>query len=475
MTSLTRQVAHNMIYQMVGKILSTALGLVALGMMTRYLDPEGFGGYTTIIAFLQFFGILVDFGLILTTVQMVSEPQANINKIVSNIFTLRFFSALVFLGLAPITVLFFPYSTPIKIGVAITTFSFLFIALNQILIGIFQKNLRMDKVALAENAGRLVLIVGIALTIHFNKGLLAIMTAVIFGSFANFLLNFLFSLKYVRIKPEFDLSLWKEIFRRSWPIGLSIVFNLIYLRADVIILSIFRSQTEVGLYGAAYRVLDVLTTFPMMFVGLLLPVFTATWAEKNLERFKRIMQKAFDFLVIIVVPIIFGALFLGERIMTLIAGSNFLLSGTILKILILAAGMIFIGTLFGHIIVAIQKQRLMIWGYALVAFLSLISYLIFIPRYSYWGAAWVTVFSEGLVALLTFLVVFRTTRLFPSGKIIAKSLLASALMSLLIYFLKEINLLVIIVGAGAFYFVVLYFLKGYTKETLIEIFKLRSE
>jgi O-antigen/teichoic acid export membrane protein len=475
MASLTRRIAHNMIYQIVGKILSTIFGLVALAMMTRYLGQEGFGGYTTIIAFLQFFGILVDFGLTLTTVQMISEPKVEINKITGNLFTLRFFSALIFLGLAPILVLFFPYSATIKIGVAITTFSFLFIALNQILIGVFQKNLRMDKVMISENVGRIVLVGSIATAIYFRQGLLVIMGAVIAGSVANFLINFIFSLKYARIKFAFDFSLWKEILRRSWPIGLSIAFNLIYLKADTIILSVFKSQAEVGLYGASYRVLDVLTTFPMMFVGLLLPVLTASWTEKNFEKLKRIIQKAFDFLVMIAVPIIFGTFFLGEQIMTVVAGNVFVLSGTILKILILAAGAIFIGTLFGHIIVAIQKQRTMIWGYATVAITSLVAYLIFIPRYSFWGAAWVTVYSESMIALLTFLIVYRTTHLLPSSKIFFKSVLASFAMSIFIWFLREINVLIIITLGAALYFGVLYLLKGYTKETVNEIFKLRNE
>lgn len=473
--SLTRQVAHNMIYQAVGKFFSTIFGLAALAMMTRYLGQEGFGGYTTIVAFLQFFGILVDFGLTLTTVQMISEPNVDTNKITSNIFTLRFFSALVFLGLAPIVVLFFPYSPTLKIGVAIATFSFLFIALNQVFIGFFQKNLRMEKVAIAENVGRLVLIAGIAATIYLRGGLLAIMLTVVLASTANFLLNFLFSLKYVRVKFAFDWPIWKEIYRRSWPIGLSIIFNLIYLKADIIVLSLSRSQAEVGLYGASYRVLDVLTTFPMMFAGLLLPVLTAAWSGRDLEKFKRVMQKSFDFLVMIAVPIIFGTFFLGERLMSFVAGSDFALSGTILKILILAAGMIFVGTLFGHLVVAVQKQRKMIWGYALVAAICLAGYIILIPRYSFWAAAWITVFSEGAIALLTFLVVWRNTRLVPSGKTLLKSVLASLAMSIVIYLLINLNLVALIILAAAIYFGVLYLLKGYTKKTILEIFKLRSE
>jgi len=151
---LNIKIGRNALYQIVGKSVSTLLGLIAVALMTRYLGKEGFGNYTTIIAYLQFFGILVDLGLTIVTVQMIAERPAETNKIVSNIMTLRLVSAVIFLGLAPLIIWFFPYASLIKIGVAITTLSFFFITLNQILIGVFQKELRTDKVALAEVIGR---------------------------------------------------------------------------------------------------------------------------------------------------------------------------------------------------------------------------------------------------------------------------------------------------------------------------------
>jgi O-antigen/teichoic acid export membrane protein len=211
----------------------------------------------------------------------------------------------------------------------------------------------------------------------------------------------------------------------------------------------------------------------MMFAGLLLPALTASWAEKNLEKFERIIQKAFDFLMIIIIPTIFGTYFLGERLMAVVAGDEFSLSGTILKILILAAGMIFLGTLFGHIIVAAQKQKMMIWGYAAVAVISLLGYIILIPRYSFWAAAWITVFSEGAIALLTFLVVYKTTKFIPQGQILLRSIFASVVMSLAIIFFDRYNLLLVFILACVTYFVALYLVRGFDKEMVLEIVGLK--
>ncbi len=202
---LSTKIAYNTIIQVVSKVIATGLGLVAIALITRYLGQEGFGQYTTIITFLSFFGIVADLGLTLVTVQMISQPGVDQNKTLSNLLGLRLASAIIFLGLAPLIIFFFPYDPIIKIGVTITTLSFLFIALNQILVGLFQKHLRMDKVSIAEVISRLVLLAGIFLVIKSGYGLIGIMIATVTASLVSFLLHYLLSRSLARIKLRFNL------------------------------------------------------------------------------------------------------------------------------------------------------------------------------------------------------------------------------------------------------------------------------
>ncbi|HEX9664706.1 MAG TPA: flippase [Patescibacteria group bacterium] len=473
--SLTRQIAQNTIIQYGGKVVGTVLALVTIGLMTRYLGQEGFGQYTIIMAFLQMFGILVDLGLTLTTVQMISEPGVDIDKRLSNIFTLRFFSAIIFLGLAPLTVLLFPYPTIVKVGVAITTLSFFFNALNQIMIGVFQKNLKMDRVAIAEIVNRIVLLAGVWLVVYLNYGLLAIMGAIILSNAVQFVLHYIFALKFVKISFRFDWPVWKKIWQTTWPIAISIVFNLIYLKADTIILSVYQSQAVVGLYGASYKVIDVLIVLPIIFTGLVLPFLTKTWAEKNLDNFKSICQKAFDGVSLLAIPLVVGTLLTARPVMTLIAGRDFVLSGLILQILIFAAFIIYIGALFGHGVIAIGRQKTVIPAYALSAGLSLIGYFIFIPKYSYIGAAGVTIFSEAFVTIYIMIVFYQATKFFPSLGIWLKAILASILMGLVLYFLAGLNIILLIALAVIVYFAALYLFRGISKETVMEIIKPGSQ
>ncbi|MBU0722572.1 flippase [Patescibacteria group bacterium] len=464
---LSSQVAYNTIIQIIGKVIATILGLAAIAVMARYLREVGFGQYTTIITFLSFFGIIADFGLTLVTSRMISQPGNNQTVLLNNLFSLRLISAVFVLGLAPFVILFFPYEPIIKLGVAVAVLSFFFMALNQILVGFFQKNLTMTVVAIAEVVSRAILFGGIIITAYLNLGLLSIMATTVVSSLVSFIMHYWFSRRFIKIRWQINLAVWLEIIKKSWPLGLTIFFNLIYLRADIFILSLLKNQGEVGIYGATYKVIDVLTTLPFMFAGLILPILTSEWTNQNFLKFNRVLQKSFNVMIILAIPLIIGTQFIAEPLMLFIVGEKFIQSGYILKILILAIGFIFIGCLFSHAVIALDKQKNIIGAYVFTALTSLAGYLIFIPGFSYYGAAWVTVYSEFAIALFSIYIVIKYSRFRPDLTVIFKSIAASLIMALSIYLLiGRLNLVLVILLAGMIYLICLYLFKGVVKENL---------
>lgn len=473
--SLATRVARNTIIQLIGKVVSTILGLVAISVITRYLGQEGFGQYTIILTFLSFFGIVIDFGLTLVTTQMISQPGADQAKIINNLFTVRFISAVIFLGLAPMAIIFFPYAEIVKTGAILASLAFLFIALNQIFIGLFQKELRMDKAAWSEVYSRLALLLGAMMVVYYDFGLLGVMAVTAASSAINFLFNLLFARQWVKIKLAFDKDVWLQIADKSWPLAITIFFNLIYLKADTLILSLVKTSAEVGIYGAAYKVIDILISIPFMFAGLVLPSMSLKWAEKNMEGFKNIFQKSFDVMAIMAVPMFFGTQFIASQTMTLVAGQEFASSAGALRILIGAAGIIFLGTIFSHAVIAINQQKKLIVGYIFTSLTALIGYLLFIPAYSYYGAAWMTIYSEAVIALFTVYLFWKKARITPKFDVFLKSLAASLVMSLVLYGLAYFsgNLFLHLAAGAVTYFACLYLLKATSFVSFKEIFNIK--
>ncbi len=472
--SLTRKVAHNTLYQLVGKGASSLLGLVAIAFITRYLGREGFGEYTTVLTFVQIFGILIDFGITLVTIQMISEPNVERNKILSNIFAVRVISAFLFFGLAPVVALFLPYSATIKIGIAISSAAFFFNTISQVPIGVFQKEIRTEFMVLAEVLNRLMFLGLVAAFVFLNLTLGWFLFANSVSMVVYFATLYISSRKFGRISLAFDWDMWKEIWRRSYPLALTIVLNLVYLRGDVFILSIFRSQEEVGIYGAPYKLVDAVVAFIFVFIGMVLGVLSGSWAEGNKERFNRVTQRTLDALMAIATPLVLGGIILAEPIMVFIAGEKFAVSAGVFKVLLIALWWIFLGTLFTHTVIALKKQKKIVWGFAVDAALSLAGYLIFIPRYSYWGAAGVTIFSEVFIAIWAYILTRKTSGYKMSIKIPAKSFLASvAMVGFLCLFPYKILFLQIGLGALV-YAAIFYLLGGYDKKMVKEIISLRK-
>ena len=187
--------------------------------------------------------------------------------------------------------------------------------------------------------------------------------------------------------------------------AISIIFNVIYLRGDTVLLSFFRSQAEVGIYGAAYRVIDILSQMAMLIMGVMLPLMAYHWSRNIKAGFKKYYQQSFDIIMLITLPIVITFVMLAKPIMQLVAGEKFIASGYALQILALAIAGVYLGAVFGHTAVAINKQKQTMWIYISNAVITFTGYLIFIPKYGMYGAAWMTVFSEIYAGLLLFLTV----------------------------------------------------------------------
>lgn len=411
--TITKKIAFSTAYQYGGKIVSTALGLFSIALITRYLGVEGYGQYATAMAFVGIFSIVADMGLYIYVVREISRDEAMSDRVVSNVFTFRIFSAGVLLALAPIFALLFPYNSQIWLAILLMTLSYFFISLNQVLIGIFQKRFDTKMVAVAEVIGRCALVGAVVVAIILNFGLQSIVLATVIGSFINFIIVFVSAKKHVKISLAFDFKLWREVLKVTWPIAISVVLNVIYFKIDTVFLSIMKTNRDVGLYSEAYKILEVLIAFPAIFAGLLMPLLSKS-AFTDWDKFKRVIRKGFDFLILAGGAVVAVGFALAKPIVVIVGGEQFEPSARILQVLVFAVAAIFIGNLFANAVVAVDKQRKMVWAYLATAVISVIFYWLLIPKYSYMGAAWITVASEVLIMALAVWMVGKVSKAYPS-------------------------------------------------------------
>ena len=466
--AIARKIAYNVVFNVITKILSTILALVGIAFITRYLGKDGFGNYSTVLAFFAFFGSAADLGLYSITAREISRPGADEKKIVSNALALRLTSSLLVFAITPLFVYFLPYSYEVKFGILIAAASFVFSTTYMVLNGVFQKNLAMDKVATAELIGKILQISIIILAVKLDLGFIAIISSVLASMILNFLIIFTLARKYVSISLEFDFSYWKTFLIESAPLGFSSLIIFIYFKIDTILLSILKTSTEVGLYNAAYKVLENITFFPAMIIGLIFPLLSKH-IFSNKEEFSRIANETLKVFVILIVPLVVGTIFLADGVIKLIGGADFLQSANILRILIFALVFIFLGTLFNSILIASNNQKKLIIPLVLCALFNIISNVLFIPLYSYNAAAITSVFTELFVASTGFFLVFKYVKFIPRVEKLSQILFSGAIMALFLYSFRSANFYFLAIGGSMVYIVFLWITKTITAKDILSI------
>ena len=450
--SQARAILSNTVVQIIGKAVSAIVSVLIVKIITNYLSVEGYGEYTAIYEFLALFAIAADLGLFTIGVREMSKDEDKIQKIAGNILGLRMVLAIIMMTLATLAAFLIPKydNTLIPIGCAIAGLTTVFSLLNGTVAIVLQVKLKMHWMAITFILGRLVTLAYMVYIVFYgipeatSQGFYHLLVAGVLGNGLMFVGTAFFANRYVKLRPQFDLALWKSTIKESLPYGMAIILNAVYFRVDSILLSLMKGTGEVGLYGVPMRMLEVMTVIPLYFMNSVLPVLTKSMKEKT-DKYKKIIQYSWEFLISMAAPIMTGTVLLAYPIIYLIASPDFLSkleegfygSDVALQILIFAMGFQFLNVLFAFLLISVGKQSKLLYINAACVLFNIIGNIILIPEYGFRGAAFTSVLSELFILIGTFIAArhYMKFKIELGGTL--KILFSTAVMGVVVYFLKD--------------------------------------
>lgn len=480
---LARRVAFNTIVQFVGRIAGAALAIISTRLVADALGVAGYGRFTTIFAYITFFGAIADFGFFWYLVREVSKDKGRSEEIIANVITLRLLFALLVLAIGAIAAFSIPnYDHEVRIGIVLLATSMLWVTFSNTLVGVFQANERMDFPVINEVIGRTVTLALTWYAIEAGYGLMPIVWSALAGSFVIFALNFVLARRYVRLRLGFDTHLWKQIMRENTTLGINVLLGIIYFKIDAVILSALKPSMDVGIYGAPYKVIEILLAFPAMFMGAVFPSL-AKVINSDRERTKIVLQKAFDFLAIGAWGVTIGVSVLATQIIafTTRGEEGFLTASTIslygvpitapvvLQILAVAVGMAFIGNFFVSTIIAQGSQKQLITSNIINAVANSGLNFLLIPLFTYAAAAGMTIVSEIIMLAFSAVIVYRKLHFLPRLNTFVKSGFAAVVMGLLLYPIREVVPVVLSAIIGGLIYLIMLVLTGCLTKDMIKL------
>jgi O-antigen/teichoic acid export membrane protein len=191
----------------------------------------------------------------------------------------------------------------------------------------------------------------------------------------------------------FDYSFAKKIFLSSAPLGLMLIFNLVYFRADIILLSILSSTKNVGIYGLSYKFFDFLIALPLFLSNAVYP-FLIKYRD-DAPVFLSLCKKYFFIFLLSSFAVIL--LFWFTSPLFSLIKQDFSASVFPFRILLLSLPFFFTTSLLQWILITLKKQKYLLYVYAFSGILNIVLNIIFIPKFAYLASAFITLLSEGIV------------------------------------------------------------------------------
>ena len=198
---------------------------------------------------------------------------------------------------------------------------------------------------------------------------------------------------------------------------------------------------------------------------VLFPVMSRYYKER--EKYLQILYvKVVYYLFILALPIAVGIAMTSQRIILFVYGNSFENSAASLQILVWALPFIFVNYIIGSLLNSIDKQILFTYTTGFCAILNVGLNFLLIPKYSYIGAAIATVLTELVNFIVLFSLISKEGYNLPRLAQLLKPVLASFLMGILLLYTKEYHLFIIVPLSAAFYFGIMFLIKGVGKEEI---------
>ena len=465
MSELKKKIAQNFLISFGGRFIAGAIGIVSVALITRTIGTDGFGAYSTVLAFLYVFSVCADFGLHPLLAREIAKPDADEAAVISTIFSTRALLLFASILLSFSVVVFMPYSAAVKWGVGVAALGFVFQSLSGVLMGVFQKHLTTGVPALADIAARTLQLAAAAYLFYTGGSFLHFLFIFTLGGAVQFCVVYTSVRRQIPFRLVFRTKALVRTLKESWPMAVSAMLVLVYFKGDTLLLSFLRTPHEVGVYGVAYKILENIIFFPIMFVGLVMPLLSKYFTADR-EMFRAVFQKTFDFLAIIVVPLAAGGIYCAPALVRILAGGGFEEAALPLRILLIAVVFIFFGALFGSTIIAVHEQKKVMWVYGSAAALNITANLYLISRYSYVGAAATTAVTELMVSSCMLFIIYRATRHLPRTGVLMKACGATAVMIAVLIMSPSQSFLFLITLGSCVYAGALYAFKGITQKDL---------
>jgi O-antigen/teichoic acid export membrane protein len=407
-------------------ILRNLIGVFVFAWVARYLGPEQFGLMNYAVALVALFSVFSTLGLDNILIrEIVSSPEKR-KEYLGSALLLKFIGAFVLIITATLASYFInSENTVITFFVFIVSLGYIFKSFD--VIDLWFKSQVKSKYSVYSRATSFFVVSVIKIILILTQAPLVAFVWMFTLDFfiAALLLIYFYSQKVpdsmldwkVRIKTA------KNLLKDSWPLMLSGVAVVIYMKIDQVMIGNMLGEKELGIYSSAVKLSEAWYFVPMIISSSVFPSILRV-RKKSKELYLRRIQMLYDFFTWFTIGVALIVTFLSPFIINILYGSEYAMASTVLSIHIWAGVFVFLGVASSNYLIAENLTKITFYRTLAGVTVNIFLNLILVPFYGIMGAAFATLVSQ-------FVSAFFSNLFFKKSRII------------FIMFLKSLNLFIL--------------------------------
>lgn len=403
----------NIVWLSGDRILRMLGGVVVGTAVARYLGPGQFGLLNYGLAIYGLFNIVSTLGLDYLVVREVTLDPSHEPQVLGTAFLLKGLASIVTTACAIVaTRLLEPGDTTLVIIVALMSFASISQAFD-VVDYFFQAQTKSRYAVVPRNiafvAGSLARLAAVFL--HWNLLAFAWIAAL-----EVLLAEIGLAVSYARLRGPFLGWNWhlpraRALLAESWPVLVSSLMIMVYMRSDQILLGKLASKAVVGQYTAAIRLSEIWYAIPAVISASVMPRLLKG-REQNPQQYYARLQRLYESMVLLSVGVAVCTQFAGPLVVRLLYGSQYAAASQILVIHIWTGVFVFVGWVSGQQCVhenltASTMQRTLVG-----AILNVVLNLFWIPLWGGIGSALATLVAHAVASYFADAMDRRTLHIF---------------------------------------------------------------
>jgi O-antigen/teichoic acid export membrane protein len=447
-SSTVHTILKNIFSLSVAQVLTKLLTLFVVAYTARTLGVEQYGRWSFALTVASYVGVLANLGLDSIAARHLARDRSRLGSLVSQVLHLKFAASALGLVVVGLVAWALPKSPEVK---WLTFLCYLPLALGfWNLAWVFIGLERLEFMALAQLVEQVAHAAFIFLLVRGPSDVMRVPVTAMLGAIVGGLcIGAVFWVKHGPVRTRLDRAACLALLRETLPFGITQVLGQMYYNFDTVMLGFMRTDTEVGWYNAAYKLLSVVITFRYTIIYSLNPTFARLFAQSS-EEMQRLARHVLRLSLYAALPLGVGGTMLAQPIVRLIFGEAYAPAASALRVLVWSPAFLILNIIGPVLLSAAGRWYTMLKIVAAIVALNVGLNLFLIPKWGIVGAAWATLAAD-ILSLVLHAALTRKMVPLAIGRILAKPCLCALLMGVVLLGFRTTSVLLSIPLGAAIY------------------------